>query len=143
MRAGCRTESEGYVIVIFVTFAALLCVVVKHSQGDRAEVDDKKALLLREDVKRQAVISIGLHTNALLDCLLLPDKIIIQICNLVTTTRSSCWVDKFKEAPFSMTLENAVSLASTILEDLKETGKLPEVNHFCFKIYIQTSLFKA
>lgn len=75
---------------------------------------------LRSDVlSTMPIISIGLHTDAVLTRFNLDDSIIRQLRVLVTTVRDSRWESVLREPGWGLSYEQAVSLSKALSADIQ------------------------
>jgi hypothetical protein len=67
-----------------------------------------------------AIISLGLHTDAALDRFHLEDSLIPQLRVLVTTVRSSKWEAELRQSVWGLTFEQAFTLANALKADIAQ-----------------------
>ncbi|KAF9231996.1 hypothetical protein BU15DRAFT_81740 [Melanogaster broomeanus] len=65
------------------------------------------------------IISIGPHTDAVIDRFKLGDEVLPKICELVCSIRSSHWEAVFRSPKWDLTYEQAANLTSALRADLK------------------------
>ena len=72
------------------------------------------------------IISIGPHTDAVLDRFKMGDEVIFKLRHLMSTVRSSRWEAVLRSPKWDLTFEQAVNIAKALNADLQ--GQKLDVN---------------
>jgi hypothetical protein len=72
-----------------------------------------------------AIISIGLHTDAVLDLFQLDDSLIPRLHILVRMVRSSRWESTLRTPEWGLSYEQAAKLSHALLADITNTNLVP------------------
>ncbi|KIM58466.1 hypothetical protein SCLCIDRAFT_28011 [Scleroderma citrinum Foug A] len=102
-------------------------------------VDNKKfpepiPLVIPDSAPSSPLISLGPHTDAILDRFSFGDNVLPCLHILVGTVRSSRWEAILRGTPWNLTYEQASNLSSALLADLKGTPGLPVTTKSKFSI---------
>ena len=84
----------------------------------------------------EVLISLGRHSDEVLDLLQLPDTILPSLHQLMMTFRSNCWISVLEGPKFALGHEKAVLLALASLEDSKAAKVVPKVNIYLLSRYL-------
>lgn len=82
------------------------------------------------------LISIGPHTDAVLDRFGLDDQVLLKLHQLIGSVRSSCWEAVLRSPKWDLTYEQALNLSRLLHSDLHSMLTDPKV------FYIQTKLIQ-
>lgn len=96
-------------------------------------------LVIPDSAPGSPLISLGPHTDAVLDRFSFGDDVLPRLHILVGTVRSSRWEAILRGTPWNLTYEQASNLSSTLLADLKGTPGLPVTMVLSLRICISTS----
>ena len=107
-------------------------------------VDNKKfpepiPLVIPDSAPGSPLISLGPHTDAVLDRFSFGDDVLPCSHILVRTVHSSRWEAILRGMPWNLTYEQASNLSSALLVDLKGTPRLPVTMVFSLCICIASS----
>ena len=81
--------------------------------------DDSHANATNTHDTKQALLSIGSHTDTALDQLGIPNQIIPELRRIMTSFCSTWWIQILSGPEFSMKAKDAAILSNALLEDLK------------------------
>ena len=87
----------------------------------------------------EVLISLGRHSDEVLDLLQLPDTILPSLHQLITTFRSNRWISVLEGPKFALSHEKAVLLASALLEDSKAAKVVRKVNIYMLSRYLSVT----
>ena len=107
-------------------------------------VDNKKfpepiPLVIPDSAPSSPLISLGPHTDAVLDRFSFGDNVLPRLHILVGTVHSSRWEAILRGTPWNLTYEQASNLSSALLVDLKGTPRLPVTTVFSLCVCIASS----
>ena len=107
-------------------------------------VDNKKfpkpiPLVIPDSAPGSPLISLGPHTDAVLNRFSFGDDVLPHLHILVGTVRSSHWEAILRGTPWNLTYEQASNLSSALLADLKGTPGLPVTTVFFLCVCIASS----
>ncbi|KIM50938.1 hypothetical protein SCLCIDRAFT_33882 [Scleroderma citrinum Foug A] len=107
-------------------------------------VDNKKfpepiPLVIPDSAPGSPLISLGPHTDAVLNQFSFGDDVLPHLHILVGTVRSSHWEAILRGTPWNLTYEQASNLSSALLADLKGTPGLPVTTVFFLCVCIASS----
>ncbi|KIM50957.1 hypothetical protein SCLCIDRAFT_33861 [Scleroderma citrinum Foug A] len=91
-------------------------------------------LVIPDSAPGSPLISLGPHTDAVLDWFSFGDSVLPRLHILVGTVRSSRWEAILRGTPWNLTYEQASNLSSALLADLKGTPGLPVTTKSKFSI---------
>ncbi|KAG2365336.1 hypothetical protein BDR07DRAFT_1481456 [Suillus spraguei] len=74
---------------------------------------------MREAASFTPLISLGPHTDAILDCFKMDDAVLLKLHALIKSVRSSCWETVLRSPKWDLTYEQASNLARALLMDIQ------------------------
>jgi len=96
-------------------------------------------LVIPDSAPGCSLISLGPHTDAVLDWFSFGDHVLPRLHILVGMLHCSCWEAILRGMPWNLTYEQASNLSSALLADLKGTPGLPVTMELSLHICISTS----